>query len=168
MPRRRAHGRPHAPPPGQEHRRLLTALLSLASGLRLLTRRWYMRGWQAQDAADRTRGGTPQRTGRRGGQGEGKGGAGKAATPLLLASKLHSSRQSSHDHRWHLGCILPSAPKQCRCGQVARLEAELRGRVAACKSFSEVLQVLCGVSAVNGGKDELGRAYKKALAKHHP
>ena len=51
---------------------------------------------------------------------------------------------------------------------MARLEAELRGRVAACKSFSEVLQVLCGVSAVNGGKDELGRAYKKALAKHHP
>ena len=51
---------------------------------------------------------------------------------------------------------------------MARLEAELRGRVAACKSFSEVLQALCGVSAVNGGKDELGRAYKKALAKHHP
>ena len=67
-----------------------------------------------------------------------------------------------------LGCILPRAPKQNRCGQVARLEAELRGRVAACKSFSEVLQALCGVSAVNGGKDELGRAYKKALAKHHP
>ena len=85
----------------------------------------------------------------------------------LLTSELHSS-QSAGNHRWHLGCILPRAPKQNRCGQVARLEAELRGRVAACKSFSEVLQVLCGVSAVNGGKDELGRAYKKALAKHHP
>ena len=93
-----------------------------------------------------------------------KGQAGAAAKEKEKAALV----KPPHRCYWHLGCILPRVPKQCRCGQVARLEAELRGRVAACKSFSEVLQVLCGVSAVNGGKDELGRAYKKALAKHHP
>eukprot|EP01047_Picozoa_sp_COSAG01_P037233 COSAG01_NODE_2947_length_6810_cov_12.567342_3_plen_339_part_00 len=61
-----------------------------------------------------------------------------------------------------------AARQQQKQAEIARLEAQLSRQLEGCRSFAEILRSLCGVDPGQGTAVELQKAYKKALAKHHP
>ena len=91
----------------------------------------------------------------------------RARGEARAAARLKATQQERVNELRHAEAGSAALQAQ-KVAHVATVEAQLQQRMAGCRSFSQLLSKLCGVEAASGSTPDLQKAYKKALAKHHP